>query len=109
MNNVVLIGRLTKDPDVKTTKVKRDKRTENLTIANFTIAVDRMGSDDADFIRCVAMGKQGDFVESYLNKGMKVAVNGRIQTGSYENSDGNKVYTTDVYCNNIEFCEKKKD
>lgn len=105
MNKVTLIGRLTKDPDV------RYSQGENATaIARYTIAVNRRFKRDnepeADFINCVAFGKQGEFAEKYLSKGMKIAVVGRIQTGSYE-KDGVKHYTTDIVVEEHEFCESK--
>lgn len=101
MNVVDLIGRLTKDPDVR--------RNDTTVVARYTLAVDRFGkSDEADFIPCVAFGKAAEFVEKHLRKGMKIAVTGRIQTGSYTNKDGQKVYTTDVVVNNHEFCERKQ-
>ena len=98
MNKVILMGRLTRDPEV------RYSAGENSTcIARYTLAVDRRfargNTDDgnnADFIPCVAFGKSGEFAEKYLKKGTKIAVTGRIQTGSYTNKDGNKVYTTEV-------------
>ena len=100
MNNVILIGRLCKDVEIK--------NTENTTIGRYTLAVDRYGKDKgADFIPCVCFGKSADFADKYLKKGMKIAVEGRIQTGSYTNKDGNKVYTTDVIVNAHHFCEGK--
>ena len=100
MNTFIGMGRLTKDVDVK--------NTENTTVARYTLAIDRFGKDKgADFIPCVCFGKTADFAEKYLKKGMKVAVEGRIQTGSYTNKDGNKVYTTDVIVNAHHFCEGK--
>lgn len=107
MNKVILMGRLTRDPDV------RYSSGENaMAIARFTLAVDRRfrrnGDDQtADFIGCVAFGKQGEFAEKYFRKGTKVAVTGRIQTGSYTNKDGQKVYTTDVVVEEQEFAESK--
>lgn len=102
MNKVELIGRLTKDPSVKTSG--------ELTIARYTLAVDRRfkkdGEQAADFISCVAFGKAGDFAEKYLHKGTKIAVCGRIQTGSYE-KDGRTIYTTDVVAEEQEFVEPK--
>lgn len=105
MNKWVGIGRLTKDPDV------RYSQGENSTcIARYNLAVDRRFKRDndpeADFISCVAFGKQGEFAEKYLSKGMKIAVIGRIQTGSYE-KDGVKHYTTDIVVEEHEFCESK--
>lgn len=107
MNNVQLSGRLTRDPEVRYTQG------ENPTaIARFTLAVNREGSNTeqtADFIPCVAFGKRGEFAEKYLRQGTKIIVSaGRIQTGSYTNKDGVKVYTTDVVVNGMEFAESKK-
>lgn len=106
MNNVILIGRLIKDPDVRYSQAA-----EPMAIARYTLAVDRRfkkeGEQTADFISCIAFGKNGEFAEKYLRKGTKIAVTGRIQTGSYTNKDGNKVYTTDVVVENHEFCESK--
>ena len=106
MNKVILIGRLTKDPEI------RYSQGENTTcIARYTLAVDRKfkqeGQPTADFINCIAFGKLGEFAEKYLHKGVKIAVVGRIQTGSYTNKDGQKVYTTDVVVEEQEFCESK--
>ena len=104
MNKVALIGRLTRDPDVR-----YSQGGEPMAIARFTLAVDRRTKNrDADFISCVAFGKNGEFVEKYFHKGMKVAVIGRIQTGSYDSKDGHKVYTTDVVCEELDFCESKQ-
>lgn len=104
MNKVVLMGRLTKDPDVRYTQ-----EAQPMCIARYTLAVDRRGKKDgqqtADFISCVAFGKAGEFTEKYLHKGMKICVAGRIQTGSYTRQDGTKVYTTDVVVEGQEFCE----
>lgn len=107
MNKVVLMGRLTKDPDVRYTEGSDSKA-----IARYTLAVDRKtkdanGNRQADFITCVAFGKSGEFAEKYLHKGMKICISGRIQTGSYTNKDGNKVYTTDVVVEEHDFCEGK--
>lgn len=108
MNKVILIGRLTKDPETRISAGDNP-----LTIARYSLAVDRKfkreGEADADFINCVALGKNGEFTEKYFRKGMKVAVVGRLQTGSYTNKDGQKVYTTDVVIEEHEFCEKKGD
>ena len=106
MNKVILMGRLTRDPEV------RYSQGENATaIARYTIAVDRRykkeGDASADFIGCVAFGKLGEFAEKYLRKGTKVVVTGRIQTGSYTNKEGQKVYTTDVVVEDQEFAESK--
>lgn len=102
MNKVILMGRLTKDPDV------RYAQNENSTcVARYSLAVDRRGKEkEADFINCVAFGKSGEFAEKYLKKGTKILVSGRIQTGSYE-KDGKKVYTTDVVVEEHYFCESK--
>ena len=106
MNKVIEIGRLVKDPDI------RYSQGANTTcIARYTLAVDRKfkqeGQPNADFINCIAFGKLGEFAEKYLHKGVKIAVVGRIQTGSYTNKDGQKVYTTDVVVEEQEFCESK--
>ena len=108
MNKVILIGRLTKDPDVRYSQGEKP-----MAIASYSLAVDRMykrdGEPSADFINCKAFGKQGEFVEKYLRKGMKIAITGHIQTGSYTNRDGNKVYTTDVVVEQHEFCESRAE
>ena len=106
MNKVTLIGRLTKNPEV------RYSAGENATaVAKYTLAVDRKYKRDneptADFINCIAFGKLGEFAEKYLHKGTKIAVTGRIQTGSYTDKDGQKVCTTDVVVEEQEFCESK--
>ena len=107
MNKVILMGRLTRDPEI------RYANNENNTcIANYTLAVDRrfkrQGDEQtADFIRCVAMGKGGEFAEKYLHQGTKIVVEGRIQTGSYTNKDGQKIFTTDVLEELQEFAESK--
>lgn len=101
MNKVILIGRLTKDPDVRRSQ-------EGKAIARYTLAVDRWGKEKAaDFIQCVAFDKKGEFAEQYFRKGMKIAITGRIQTGKYTNKDGQTVYTTDVIIDDQEFCESK--
>ena len=111
MNNVVLMGRLTRDP------MQRMANTVNgeMEIARFTLAVDRRrarsaeanGEQTADFISCTAFGKQAEFVNKSLHQGTKVCLSGRIQTGSYTNKEGQTVYTTDVIVENIEFAESK--
>lgn len=104
MNSVQLIGRLTRDPEVRYTD-------GGSSIARFSLAVDRRfkqeNGADADFINIVSFGKTAEFIEKYFHKGMKVALNGRIQTGSYTDKDGKKVYTTDIVAENVEFCESK--
>ena len=106
MNKVILMGRLTRDPDVRYTQGN-----EPMCIARYTLAVDRKisrnSNNNADFIPCVCFGKTAEFVEKYLKKGTKMAVTGRIQTGSYTNRDGVKVYTTEVVVEDQEFAESK--
>lgn len=106
MNSVQLIGRLTRDPDVRYSNGETA-----IAIARFTVAVDRRvkrdNENNADFINCIAFGKTGEVVEKYFRKGQRIALNGRIQTGSYTNNEGRKVYTTDVIAENIEFVESK--
>lgn len=103
MNKVVLIGRLTRDPDVRYTQGEHP-----MAVSRYTLAVDRKykndGEQTADFINCVAFGKNGEFAEKYLHKGIKIAVFGRIQTGSYINRDGQRVYTTDIVVEEHGFC-----
>ena len=107
MNKAILMGRLTRDPEVRYSQGEPP-----LAIARYTLAVDRRfnrNGDDAtaDFINCVAFGKSGEFAERYFRKGIKIAVTGRIQTGSYTNKDGIKVYTTEVVVEEQEFAESK--
>ena len=108
MNKVILMGRLTRDPEVR-----YSQGDNSMAIARYTLAVDRRfnrnnnDENSADFIGCVAFGKSGEFAEKYFRKGTKVLVTGRIQTGSYTNRDGVKVYTTDVVVENQEFAESK--
>lgn len=110
MNKVILMGRLVREPETRYTS--RNSSQDEMAVARYTIAVDRRfkaeGQQSADFISCVAFGSQGEFAEKYLNKGMKIVVTGRIQTGSYTNKDGQKVYTTDVVVEEQEFAESKK-
>lgn len=106
MNKVILMGRLTRDPDV------RYSQGENATaVARYTLAVDRRfkrdGEASADFINCVAFGRVAEFAEKYFHQGIRIVVSGRIQTGSYTNRDGQKVYTTDVLVEEQEFAESK--
>lgn len=106
MNKCVLMGRLTRDPEVRYTQGDNASA-----VARFSLAVDRRfkkdGDQTADFINCVAFGKTGEFIEKYGHKGTKFVVEGRIQTGSYTNKDGQKVYTTDVVVEQVEFAESK--
>ena len=106
MNKVILMGRLTRDPEV------RYSAGENaLAIARYTLAVDRRfrrdGEATADFINCVSFGRTAEFAEKYYRQGLKIVVSGRIQTGSYTNRDGQKVYTTEVVVEEQEFAESK--
>lgn len=107
MNKVILMGRLTRDPDIRYTQGDN-----SMAVARYTLAVDRRrtspdGQREADFIGCVAFGRQAEFAERYLHQGTKIVLTGRIQTGSYTNKDGNKVYTTDVIAEDQEFAESK--
>ncbi|MCM1172611.1 MAG: single-stranded DNA-binding protein [Clostridium sp.] len=109
MNKVILMGRLTRDPEVRYSQAA-----EPLAIARYTLAVDRRGRRDAngsdqtaDFIPCVAFGRAGEFAEKYFRQGIKIVISGRIQTGSYTNKDGVKVYTTEVIVDEQEFAESK--
>ena len=110
MNKVILMGRLTRDPEIRYSQGER-----SMAIARFTLAVDRRrrGGDNAnseqtaDFITCVAFDRQAEFAEKYLHQGTKMLVTGRIQTGSYTNKDGQKVYTTEVMVDEMEFAESK--
>lgn len=109
MNKVILMGRLVDEPNTTFAKNRQD-----LAITRYTLAVQRKikndkGEYDSDFIRCVAFGKAGEFATKYFHKGQKVLVSGRIQTGSYTNKDGQKVYTTDVILEDQEFAESKKE
>ena len=104
MNSVQLTGRFTRDPDVRYTDA-------GSTVARFTLAIDRRykaeNGPTADFVGCVAFGKTAEFIEKYFQKGMKMELNGRIQTGSYTNQEGQKVYTTDVVAEQVGFAESK--
>lgn len=101
MNNVSLVGRLTRDPEIKATN-------SGSSYARFSVAVDRRGKDaGTDFINIVAFGKTSEFIERYFRKGQRIGINGRIQTGSYEGKGGKKVYTFDVIAENVEFVESK--
>lgn len=106
MNKVILMGRLVRDPEV------RYSQGENaMAVARYTLAVDRKfkrdGEPNADFINCIAFGKNGEFAEKYLHKGIKILVEGRWQSGSYTNRDGQKVYTNDCVVESCEFAESK--
>ena len=104
INRVILVGRLTKNPEIR-------KTPNGASICKFTLAVSRkvkaQGQPDADFISCVAFGRNGEFAEKYFHQGMRVSISGRIQTGSYTNKDGVKVYTTEVIVEEQEFAESK--
>ena len=106
MNKVILMGRLTRDPEVR-----YSAGDNSLAIARYTLAVDRRfkrdGEATADFISCVAFGRAAEFAEKYFRQGIKIAISGRIQTGSYTNKDGHKVYTTEVIVEEQEFAESK--
>lgn len=105
MNTVVLIGRLVAEPEIRHTQAQK-------CVASYRLAVDRQGKKDGqpstDFINCVAWGSKGEFAQKFLHKGTKIAVIGRIQTGSYKKNDGSTVYTTDVIVEHQEFCESKQ-
>lgn len=107
MNKVILMGRLTRDPDMRYTQGEN-----GMAIARFSLAVDRRranqdGQRDADFINCVSFGRTAEFAERYLHQGTKIVLTGRIQTGSYTNKEGQKVYTTEVIGEDLEFAESK--
>lgn len=103
MNKVILSGRLTRDPEVRYSQGEK-----STCVSRFSLAVDRRGQEGADFPNIVAFGKTGEFTEKYFHKGMKVIIEGRISTGSYTNKNGDKVYTTEVIADNVEFAESKK-
>ena len=108
MNKVILMGRLTRDPEVRYSTGEK-----STAVARYTLAVDRRfkrndSEQNADFIRCIGFGKSAEFAEKYFRQGLKVIVTGRIQTGSYTNSEGQKVYTTDVVVEDQEFAESKQ-
>lgn len=110
MNKVILMGRLVRDPEVRYTQAENP-----MAVSRYTLAIDRRGikkkegdqKPETDFINCIAFGKSGDFAEKYFHRGLRVLVSGRIQTGSYVNKDGNKVYTTDVIVEEQEFADSK--
>lgn len=106
MNKVILMGRLTRDPDIRYSQGEK-----STAVARFSLAVDRKfkqeGQPTADFINCLAFGKRAEFIEKYCRKGTKLVVEGSWQTGSYTNKDGNKVYTNECLIENCEFAESK--
>lgn len=110
MNRVILMGRLTRDPEIRYTQGEN-----SMAIARFTVAVDRRGrrnqdsgdQQTADFIGCTAFGRTAEFIQKYFNQGRRILLQGRIQTGSYTNKDGQRVYTTDVIVDDAEFCDSK--
>lgn len=106
MNKIILMGRLTRDPEIRYSQGE-----DSTAIARYTLAVNRRfqqeGGENADFISCVAFGKAAEFAEKYLKKGSKIAISGRIQTGSYVNREGQRIYTTDVVIEEQEFAESK--
>ena len=108
MNKVILVGRLTRDPEVRYSQGR-----EALAVGRFTIAVDRKykreGEPAADFIPCKVFGKPAEFAEKYFRQGMRISISGRVQTGSYTNRDGHKVYTTEVVVEELEFAESKRE
>lgn len=108
MNKVILMGRLTRDPEVRYSAGEN-----SMAIARYTLAVNRRfkrdGEATVDFISCVAFGRAAEFAERYFRQGIRIVVSGRIQTGSYTNRDGNKVYTTDVVVEEQEFAESKNN
>ena len=110
MNKVILMGRLVRDPEVRYTQAENP-----MAVSRYTLAIDRRGikkkegdqKPKTDFINCIAFGKSGEFAEKYFRQGMRVLVSGRIQTGSYVNKDGQKVYTTDIIVDDQEFADSK--
>lgn len=109
MNKCIMCGRLAKDPEVRYTQSRKG---EQMAVARFTIAVDRRfakeGETSADFFTCTAFGKLGEFAEKYLKKGTKILLTGRIQNDNYTNKNGEKVYTTQIMVDEMEFAESKK-
>ena len=109
MNKVIMMGRLTRDPEVRYTTGEK-----SMCVARFSIAVDRRGKQkegapEADFFNCISFGRQGEFVEKYLKKGTKILLSGRLQNNNYTNRDGQKVYAIDILVEEIEFAESKKE
>ena len=107
MNKVILMGRLTRDPEVRYSQGEKQ-----MAVARYSLAVDRRfkrdGEPDADFFNCTSFGKQAEFVEKYLHKGSKILLEGRIQNDNYKNKDGNQVYSVRVIAENVEFAESKR-
>lgn len=105
MNKIILMGRLTREPDVQ----RKSTGDRDTTIARFAMAVDRRGGQEkADFFNCVAFDKQAEFVEKYLKKGTKILITGRVQNDVYTNREGQKVYSVQIMVQELEFCESKK-
>ena len=108
MNKTILMGRLTRDPEIRTAAGE-----SGTTIARFTLAVNRRfrrdGEASADFINCVAFSKTAEFIEKYISKGRQICVSGRIQTGSYTNRDGQRIYTTEVVVEEVDFADSRRD
>lgn len=104
MNKVILVGRLTKDPESRYTAGDNP-----LCITTYTLAVDRKKKGEADFIKCKAFGRQGEFADKYFKKGLRISVAGRIETGSYTNREGQKVYTTEVAIEDQEFAQSRTE
>ena len=106
MNKVILMGRLTRDPEIRYSQGER-----STAVARYSLAVNRTfkrdGEPDADFINCVAFGRQAEFAEKYFHKGIRIVITGRIQTGSYTNKEGQRVYTTDIIADDQEFADSK--
>lgn len=109
MNKVIMMGRLTRDPEVRYTTGEK-----SMCVARFSIAVDRRGKQkegapEADFFNCTSFGRQGEFVEKYLKKGTKILISGRLQNNNYTNRDGQKVYAIEIFVEEIEFAESKRE
>lgn len=102
MNKFMAIGRTTKEIEVRVTK-------DDVAVADFTLAVPRIAQEETDFIRCTVFGKTAEIMEQYVTKGMRIGIEGRVQTGSYENKDGNTVYTWTVVVERFDFCDSKKE
>ncbi len=102
LNSVILIGRLTNNPELKQT-------TSGKSVVSYTLAVDRIQKGEADFISCVAWEKTAEFMSKYLKKGSKIAIQGRIQTRTFDRQDGSKAYVTEVISDKVEFCDSKAE